>query len=87
LTRHALKAAAIPVVTVVGLVFAALITGVVVIETVFALPGLGRLVVDAVLRRDMPIVQGTLMALSVVYVFVNLIVDVGYAYLDPRIRY
>lgn len=87
LTRHALKAASIPVVTVIGLVFAALITGVVVIETVFAIPGLGRLVVDAVLRRDFPIVQGTLMVLSVVYVVVNLVVDVGYAYLDPRIRY
>ena len=87
LTRHALKAASIPIVTVIGLVFAALITGVVVIETVFAIPGVGRLVVDAVLRRDFPVVQGTIMVLSVIYVFVNLVVDVAYAYLDPRIRY
>ena len=87
LTRHALRGASIPVVTVIGLVFAAVITGVVVIETVFAIPGIGRLVVDAVLRRDFPVVQGALMVLAVIYVFVNLCVDVMYVYLDPRIRY
>ena len=87
LTRHALRGASIPVVTVIGLVFASLITGVIVIETVFAIPGIGRLVVDAVLRRDFPVVQGALMVLSVIYVFVNLCVDVVYVYLDPRIRY
>jgi peptide/nickel transport system permease protein len=87
LIRHALRAGSIPIVTVIGLSFAALITGVVVIETVFAIPGLGRLVVDAVLRRDFPVIQGMLMVLSIFYVFVNLVVDITYAYLDPRIRY
>lgn len=87
LVRHALRAASIPVVTVIGLVFAGLITGVVVTETVFNIPGLGRLVVDAVVRRDFPIVQGMIMVLAGIYVFVNLVVDITYAYLDPRIRY
>jgi peptide/nickel transport system permease protein len=86
-TRHALRAAAIPIVTVVGLVFAGLIAGQVVTETVFSIPGLGRMVVDAVIRRDYPIVQAMLMIVAVGYVFVNLAVDIVYAYLDPRIRY
>lgn len=85
--RHALRNASIPIVTVVGLVFAALVAGAVVTETVFAIPGLGRLVVDAVVRRDFPIVQAMLMVVAVAYIFVNLMVDVVYAYLDPRIRY
>jgi peptide/nickel transport system permease protein len=87
LVRHALKAASLPIVTVIGLVFAALITGVVVTETVFAIPGLGRLVVDAVVRRDFPIIQGMMIVLATAYVLVNLVVDIAYAYLDPRIRY
>jgi peptide/nickel transport system permease protein len=87
LVRHALKAASLPIVTVIGLVFAALITGVVVTETVFAIPGLGRLVVDAVVRRDFPIIQGMMIMLATAYVLVNLVVDIAYAYLDPRIRY
>lgn len=87
LARHAFKNAAIPIVTVVGLVFANLMAGVVVIETVFGIPGLGRLVVDAVTRRDYPIVQATLMVVAVSYILVNLLVDVVYVYLDPRIRY
>ena len=85
--RHGLRNASIPIVTVVGLVFAALVGGAVVTETVFAIPGLGRLLVDGVVRRDFPIVQAMLMVVAVGYVFVNLMVDVAYAYLDPRIRY
>ena len=85
--RHALRNASIPIVTVIGLVFAALVSGAVVTETVFAIPGLGRLLVDGVVRRDYPIVQAMLMVTAVAYVFVNLIIDVFYAYLDPRIRY
>lgn len=85
--RHGLRNASIPIVTVIGLVFAALVGGAVVTETVFAIPGLGRLLVDGVVRRDFPIVQAMLMVVAVGYVFVNLMVDVAYAYLDPRIRY
>ena len=85
--RHGLRNASIPIVTVVGLVFAALVGGAVVTETVFAIPGLGRLLVDGVVRRDFPIVQAMLMVVAVAYVFVNLMVDIAYAYLDPRIRY
>lgn len=87
LVRHAFKAASIPVVTVIGLVFAGLITGVVVTEVVFSIPGIGRMIVDAVVRRDYPVVQGMLMLAATAYVFVNLMVDVFYAYLDPRIKY
>lgn len=86
-TRHALRNASIPIVTVIGLVFAALVGGAVVTETVFAIPGLGRLLVDGVVRRDYPIVQAMLMIVAIAYVFVNLMVDILYAYLDPRIRY
>ena len=85
--RHAFKNAAIPIITVIGLVFAALLTGAVIIETVFAIPGIGRMIVDAVSRRGYPIVQAMLMMVSVSYVLVNLLVDITYAYLDPRIRY
>ncbi len=85
--RHGLRNASIPIITVVGLVFAALVGGAVVTETVFAIPGLGRLLVDGVVRRDFPIVQAMLMVVAVAYVFVNLLVDITYAYLDPRIRY
>ena len=85
--RHGLRNASIPIVTVIGLVFAALVSGAVVTETVFAIPGLGRLLVDGVVRRDYPIVQAMLMVTAVAYVFVNLVIDILYAYLDPRIRY
>ena len=85
--RHAFKAASIPIVTIIGLLFAALASGFVVTETVFTIPGLGRMVVDAVIRRDYPIVQAMLMIVAVTYVFINLAVDILYAYLDPRIRY
>lgn len=87
LTRHALPNAAIPIVTVVGLSMAGLIGGVVVTETVYAIPGLGQLTVDAVLSRDYPVIQGITLFFSVMYVVVNLLVDLSYLILDPRIRY
>ena len=85
--KHALKNAMIPVVTVLGLQFGILLGGAVLTETVFAWPGVGRLLVDAILRRDYPVVQGTVMLLSLLFVLINLAVDVIYAVLDPRIRY
>ncbi|MDP6402885.1 MAG: ABC transporter permease [SAR202 cluster bacterium] len=87
LFRHGFKNASIPVVTIIGLSFAGLVGGLVVTEAVFAIPGVGRLVVDAVLRRDYAIIQGTTLMVTVAYVMINLIVDVIYGYLDPRIRY
>jgi len=87
LVRHALKNASLPVVTIIGLGFALLIGGAVVTESVFALPGLGRLTVDAIVRRDYPVIQGVLLVVSGVYVLINLVVDVLYVVLDPRIRF
>ncbi len=87
LVRHALANAAVPIVTVIGIGIAALIGGVVVTESVYAIPGLGRLTVDAVLARDFPTIQGVILLFSFVYVLVNLLVDVSYVFLDPRIRY
>jgi peptide/nickel transport system permease protein len=87
LIRHALKNASLPVVTIIGIGFALLIGGAVVTESVFALPGLGRLTVDAIVRRDYPVIQGVLLVVSGVYVLINLAVDVLYVVLDPRIRY
>ena len=87
LLRHALKNAAVPIVTVIGLAIATLIGGVVVTETVFAIPGVGRLTVDAILRRDFPVIQGVLLVFSLVYIVVNLLVDLSYSLFDPRIRY
>jgi peptide/nickel transport system permease protein len=87
LLGHALKNAAVPIVTVIGIGIALLISGVVVTETVFAIPGLGRLTVDAILRRDYPIIQGVVLLFSFVYVVVNLLIDLSYTLLDPRIRY
>jgi peptide/nickel transport system permease protein len=84
---HALKNAAVPIVTIVGIGFAALIGGAVVTESVFAIPGLGRLTVDAILRRDYPVIQGVVLMFSFVYVLVNLMVDLLYTVFDPRIRY
>ena len=84
---HALKNAAVPIVTVIGIGVALLIGGAVVTESVFAIPGLGRLVVDAILRRDYPIIQGVVLMFSFVYVLVNLGVDLLYTVFDPRIRY
>jgi peptide/nickel transport system permease protein len=84
---HALKNAAVPVVTTIGVGFALLIGGVVITESVFALPGLGRLTVDAVLQRDYSIIQGVTLIFSFVYALVNLLVDLSYTLFDPRIRY
>jgi peptide/nickel transport system permease protein len=84
---HALKNAAVPIVTVIGIGIALLIGGAVVTETVFAIPGIGRLTVDAILRRDYPVIQGVVLLFSFVYVVVNLLVDLTYTVLDPRIRY
>jgi len=87
LTRHALRNAAIPIVSVIGIGFALLIGGVVITETVFNIPGLGRLVVEAVLARDYPIIQGIILLFSGIYVLINLAIDIAYVLLDPRIRY
>jgi peptide/nickel transport system permease protein len=87
LFRHALRNAAVPIVTVIGIGFALLITGVVVTESVFNLPGIGRLTIDAVLSRDYPVIQGITLLASLLYVTVNLIIDLSYVLLDPRIRY
>src|SRR5215204_3986771 len=84
---HALKNAAVPIVTVIGIGVALLIGGAVVTESVFAIPGLGRLTVDAILRRDYPVIQGVILLFSFVYVLVNLMIDLLYTVLDPRIRY
>ncbi|MCZ0733089.1 ABC transporter permease [Phreatobacter sp. AB_2022a] len=85
--RHALKNAAIPIVTVVGVGIAALLGGVVVTETVFNIPGLGRLTTDAILRRDYPVVQGLILVFSALYVLINLLVDLSYVLFDPRVQY
>ncbi|MBN7778833.1 ABC transporter permease [Nitratireductor aquimarinus] len=87
LLRHALRNAAVPIVTVIGIGVASLITGVVVTESVFNLPGLGRLVVEAVLARDYPVIQGLILLFSFTYVLINLVVDILYTVFDPRIRY
>lgn len=87
LWRHVMKNAAVPIVTVVGMAFASLMGGVVVTESVFAIPGLGRLTVDAIGQRDYPIIQGVVLLLSFIYILVNLLVDLSYALFDPRIRY
>jgi peptide/nickel transport system permease protein len=87
LVRHALKNAGIPIVTVIGIGLTLLIGGAIVTETVFAIPGIGRLTVDAILRRDYPIIQGVILLFSGLYVLINLAVDLSYRLFDPRIRY
>ena len=87
LMRHALKNAAVPIATVIGIGVALLIGGVVITESVFNIPGIGRLTVDAILKRDYPIIQGIILVFSAVYVLINLAVDLLYTFLDPRIRY
>ncbi len=84
---HALRNASVPIVTVIGLGIAALIGGVVITESVFNIPGLGRLVVDAILKRDYPIIQGLILFFSLLYIVLNLLIDIVYTMLDPRIRY
>jgi peptide/nickel transport system permease protein len=87
LIRHALKNAAVPIATVIGIGVALLIGGVVITESVFNIPGIGRLTVDAILKRDYPIIQGIILVFSGIYVLINLVVDMLYTVLDPRIRY
>lgn len=85
--KHALKNAMIPIITVVGLQFGLLLGGAVLTETVFAWPGLGRLIVDSILARDYPVIQGAILIFGLLYIMVNLVVDLIYALVDPRIRY
>ena len=87
LIRHALRNASVPIVTIIGIGIALLIGGVVVTESVFNIPGLGRLTIDAVLHRDYPVIQGVILVFSAAYVLVNLVIDLSYTVLDPRIRY
>ncbi len=87
LVRHALKNALVPVVTVVGLQFGALLTGAIITETIFSWPGLGRLIIQAIRLRDYPLVQGGVLLIALTYVLLNLVTDLVYATLDPRIRY
>jgi ABC-type dipeptide/oligopeptide/nickel transport system permease component len=85
--RHALKNALIPIITIFGLQFGNLLAGAVIVETVFSRPGLGRLIVGGILNKDFPLVQGTVLFVATVYVLINLLVDLAYAYADPRIRF
>ncbi len=85
--KHALANALIPVITVAGVIVGVLLGGAIVIEQVYSLPGVGRLIIGAVLRRDYPVIQGGLLLLATIYVFVNIAVDLLYAYVDPRVRY
>ena len=87
LLRHALKNAAVPIVTVIGIGVALLISGVVITESVFNIPGIGRLVVDAITRRDYPIIQGVMIIFAAVYVLINLVIDILYSFIDQRLRY
>ena len=87
LLRHALKNAAVPIVTTIGLGIALLLGGVIITESVFAIPGIGRLTVDSVLRHDYPVIQGIVLVVAAVYVLINLVIDLLYTVLDPRIRY
>jgi peptide/nickel transport system permease protein len=87
LRRHVLPNAAVPIATVVGIGIAAMLGGVVVTETVFNIPGLGRLTADAIVRRDFPIIQGLMLLFTGIYVGVNLLIDLSYVFFDPRIRY
>ncbi len=85
--KHALANALIPVITVMGLQFGALLSGSIIVETVFSWPGVGRLTIQAILARDYPLVQGCVLVIALGYVFANLLVDCLYACVDPRIRY
>lgn len=85
--RHALKNALLPTITLQGLNFSYLLSGAVIVETVFARPGIGRMIVDGILARDFPLVQGAVLLTAVIYILINLITDISYAFVDPRIRY
>ena len=84
---HALRNALLPVITLLGLNFGYLLSGTVIIETVFARPGIGRYIVDGILQKDFPLVQGIVLVSATVYVAINLLVDLSYSFLDPRIHY
>jgi peptide/nickel transport system permease protein len=84
--KHALRNALVPIVTVIGLTVALMIGGAVITETVFGLPGVGNLVVSAVLRRDYPVIQGALLVVAAIYVLINFVVDILYILVDPRVR-
>jgi peptide/nickel transport system permease protein len=84
--KHAMRNAMLPLVTVIGLQFGGLLGGAVLTESVFGLPGVGKFLVDSIFQRDYPVVQGFTLAIALIFVFVNLIVDISYAYLDPRVR-
>ena len=86
ITKHALRNALIPVVTIIGIQFARLLAGEVVIESMFAYTGLGRLVITSILNRDYPVIQGSLLFIVVLFVVINLLVDISYGFFDPRIR-
>jgi ABC-type dipeptide/oligopeptide/nickel transport system permease component len=86
LFRHAMRNAVLPLVTVIGLQFGTLLGGAVLTETVFGLPGMGTMLVDSIFGRDYPVVQGFTLMIALIFVFVNLLVDLSYAYMDPRIR-
>jgi peptide/nickel transport system permease protein len=86
IVRHALRNALIPALTIIGVSIGALLGGAVVTETVFTIPGMGRLVVQSIARRDYPVIQGAIIAIAMTYVLVNLVVDVLYVYIDPRVR-
>ena len=85
--KHALKNALIPTITIIGVSFAVLLSGAVVVETVFNIPGLGRLIVSAVLRRDYPVIQGVVLCIAAVYMLINLAIDLSYLIIDPRVKY
>jgi peptide/nickel transport system permease protein len=85
--KHALKNALIPVITIIGLQFGHLLEGAVIVEVIFAWPGMGRLMVDSIFARDLPVIQGCVLFISVIFVLTNLLVDIFYAYLDPKIHY
>ncbi len=85
--QHVMKNLLIPIITLLGLQVGALLSGVVITETVFAWPGVGRLLVDSILRKDFPVVQACVVFVALSYILVNLVVDITYAYIDPRIRY
>ena len=87
LIRHALRNASLPIITIIGLGLAGLLSGAVVTENVYAIPGLGRMAAEAISTRDYPIIQGLIILIGAAYVYINLIIDIAYAFLDPRIRY
>lgn len=85
--KHALRNSLIPILTVIGMSFATMVAGTVVTETVFSIPGMGRLVVTSVMRRDYPVLQGSILIVAAIYVIVNLVIDLLYVWVDPRVKY